>query len=203
MKYATPVAMQHLLVWPHFPGRIILCFFSIVLCCGIVEAQMIKAKTIVVRGVVTGQDNEPLQGATIVVKGTSRATTTQTDGSFQIDVPENSTLTFSSIGYSPQDVRVGASSQPNFSVQLTENKNQLDQVVVVGYGTRRRSDVTGSIVSISEQSIKDIPAANIAQALQGQAAGIDIQKTVGTVSQAPRRRSSSGDHARCEPEMNL
>src|SRR4030095_10891268 len=65
------------------------------------------------------------------------------------------------------------------AIRLIETKNSLDEVIVVGYGTRKKSDVTGAIVSVSEQSIKDIPAANLTQALQGQGAGIDIQKNGG------------------------
>ena len=68
---------------------------------------------------------------------------------------------------------------PDLGIQLIANKNELNEVIVVGYGTRKKSDVTGSIVSISEQSIKEIPAANLTQALQGQGAGIDIQKVGG------------------------
>ncbi|HEX5651780.1 MAG TPA: SusC/RagA family TonB-linked outer membrane protein, partial [Chitinophagaceae bacterium] len=81
-------------------------------------------------------------------------------------------------GYIAQEIKIGSGST-NLSVQLLENLNELEQVIVVGYGTRKKSDVTGAIVSIREQSIKDIPAANLTQALQGQAAGIDIQKNGG------------------------
>jgi hypothetical protein len=69
-------------------------------------------------------------------------------------------------------------NQPNY-IRLIEAKNSLDEVVVVGYGTRKKSDVTGAISSVTEQAIKEIPAANLTQALQGQAAGIDIQKNGG------------------------
>src|SRR4030095_13084899 len=68
-------------------------------------------------------------------------------------------------------------NESNLKIQLLTNKNELDQVVVVGYGTRKKSDVTGAITSISEQSIKEVPASNLASALQGQGAGIDIQRS--------------------------
>ena len=183
MKYFSSFTIQHSLYYSSFlkkANRLL----AYVLCCSIlsfntIQAQTGTAKAISIKGSITNQNNEPLQGATIMVKGSSKATSTQTDGSFQLEAPANSTLVVSSIGYNSQDIKLGSTDQPNFSLRLTENKNQLDQVVVVGYGTRKKSDVTGAIVSISEQSIKDIPAANLAQALQGRGAGIDIQKNGG------------------------
>lgn len=151
------------------------CFLSlcIILCIGTgLDAQ------VNVKGVVTRQNGEPLSGVSIVVKGSDKGTVTQADGSFWIEAPSNSTLLFTYIGYIAQEIKVSG-SQANLNIQLIENKNELDQVVVVGYGTRKKSDVTGAIVSVSEQSIKDIPAANLTQALQGQGAGIDIQKNGG------------------------
>ena len=144
----------------------------------LVPGTLLAQSTVTVKGIITNQGNEPLQGVSIQVRGSNAATTSQVDGSFSIDAPQSSTLEISYVGYLPREVRVGTSSQ-TLNLQLIENKNSLDQVVVVGYGTRKKSDVTGSIVQISEQSIKDIPAANLAQALQGQGAGIDIQKTGG------------------------
>jgi TonB-linked SusC/RagA family outer membrane protein len=132
-----------------------------------------------IKGSVTTQGGEPLSGVSVLLKGTGKGVTTQPDGSFAIDVPANSTLMFSYAGFIGKEVKVGTTASSNFSIQLLENKNELSQVIVVGYGTRRKSDVTGAIVSISEQSIKDIPAANLTQALQGQGAGIDIQKNGG------------------------
>lgn len=131
-----------------------------------------------VKGVISNQAGEVLQGVTVQVRGSSVATTTKADGSFDLEVPLNSTLGISYVGYITRDVKI----EPGLtviSIQLIANKNEMEQVVVVGYGSRKKSDVTGSIVSISEQSIKDIPAANLAQALQGQGAGIDIQKSGG------------------------
>jgi hypothetical protein len=81
------------------------------------------------------------------------------------------------VGYINKELKVGNKALPNLSVQLIPNKNELDQIIVVGYGTRKKSDVTGAITSISEQSIKDVPASNLASALQGQGAGIDIQRS--------------------------
>ncbi|MDB5192512.1 MAG: TonB-dependent receptor plug [Segetibacter sp.] len=133
--------------------------------------------TVPVSGVVTSQSGEPLSGVSIAVKNVTKATVSGQDGSFQLDVPPNSTLLISYVGYVGQEVKIGTTAPSRMSIQLPTNKNELEQVIVVGYGTRRKSDVTGSIVSISEQSIKDVPASNLASAIQGQGAGIDIQRS--------------------------
>jgi len=135
--------------------------------------------SITVKGFVIAQSGEPLNGVSIRLKGSTTGTTTQPDGSFQIAAPSNSILEISYVGYIDREIKLGATNLENYSIQLLENRNQLDQVVVVGYGTRKKSDVTGAIVSISEKAIKDIPSANLTQALQGQGAGIDIQKNGG------------------------
>jgi TonB-linked SusC/RagA family outer membrane protein len=153
--------------------RILPIFFSLAVLVNNAAAQ------VPVKGTVTRQNGEPLAGVSVMVKGSGKGVTTQQDGSFQIEVPPNSTLAISYIGFISKELKVGTTGYSDLPIQLLENKNELDQVIVVGYGTRKKSDVTGAIVSISEQSIKDIPAANLTQALQGQGAGIDIQKSGG------------------------
>ena len=135
-----------------------------------------QEKNVQVKGVIKNSEGEPLPGVSIQLKGTTKGTTTQTDGTFAIDAPANSTLVVTYIGHVQQDIKVGTTDLSSINLQMTPDRNAMDQIVVVGYGTRKKSDVTGSIVSINEQSIKDIPAANLAQAIQGQGAGIDIQK---------------------------
>ncbi len=156
---------------------LLLLLFSLLLFFNSSFAQ--TGKPVSVKGFVTNQNGEPLQGVTIQSKAADKASVTQADGSFQVDVPANSTISFSYVGFINKEVKIGTTDELNLSVQLLVNKNEMEQVIVVGYGTRKKSDVTGAIVSISEQSIKDIPAANLSQALQGQGAGIDIQKNGG------------------------
>jgi TonB-linked SusC/RagA family outer membrane protein len=148
-------------------------FFMFLLFSNIASAQL------PVKGFVTRQNGEPLAGVSVVIKGSTKGTATLPDGSYQLDVPANSIVLISYIGFLSQEIKIGSIGNLNLSVQLLENKNEMEQVIVVGYGTRKKSDVTGAIVSISEQAIKDIPAANLTQALQGQGAGIDIQKNGG------------------------
>ena len=174
------IALHGMRMIPHAyyaKGRLclLLLFFSIILFNDDVNAQT----EITVKGLVTLQNGEPLNGASVIVKGGTKGTSTLADGTFQLAVPQNSTLVVSYSGYVNQEIKVSNATSGNIVVQLVQNKNSLDEVIVVGYGTRKKSDVTGAIVSISEQSIKEIPAANLAQTLQGQGAGIDVQKNGG------------------------
>ena len=154
---------------------LLLLFVSITLFMNNMQAQ----STVVVKGIITHQNGDPVAGASVVVKSTGKGTATLVDGSFQIEAPANSTLVITHTGFVGQEIKLTNASQPALAIRLIETRNSLDEVVVVGYGTRKKSDVTGAIVSVSEQAIKDIPAANLTQALQGQAAGIDIQKNGG------------------------
>lgn len=138
-----------------------------------------QSPSITIHGTITTAGGEPLAGASIVIKGTSRGTTTGTGGTFELTAPINSTLVISHTGYLAKEIKIRSSDNHVLTVNLEENKNDLDQVIVVGYGTRRRSEVTGAIASVSEKAIQDVPSANLSQALQGQAAGIDIQKSNG------------------------
>ncbi len=136
-------------------------------------------KTVTVKGAVKSETGEPLSGVSVVIKGTSNGVTTKEDGVFQINAPVNSTLTITMVGYVNKEIKVGKADQLDLGISLSSDKLEMDKVIVVGYGTRRKSDVTGSIVSISEQSIKDVPSSNLASAIQGQGAGIDVQRSGG------------------------
>lgn len=140
--------------------------------------ENVNQAAITVSGTVTSQNGAPLEGVSIAVIGGKQVTVSTAKGNFQISVPENSTLRFSYVGYITKEVKVG-NANTKLSIQLLTNKNELNQIVVVGYGTRKKADVTGAITSISEQAIKDVPASNLASALQGQGAGIDIRKNGG------------------------
>jgi TonB-linked SusC/RagA family outer membrane protein len=156
-------------------SHLLLLFISMIFFTNSGQAQ----SNVIVKGIITHQNGDPVIGASVVVKSTGNGTATLADGSFQIEAPANSTLVITHTGFVGQELKLTGADHSNISVRLIETKNSLDEVVVVGYGTRKKSDVTGAIVSVSEQAIKDIPAANLTQALQGQAAGIDIQKNGG------------------------
>ncbi|MEO6916533.1 MAG: TonB-dependent receptor [Chitinophagaceae bacterium] len=127
-------------------------------------------------GKVTDSDLKPLAGASVSVKGTKTGVTTLDDGSFSITVAVASkVLVISSVGFETQEVSI--SNQTNVSVVLVPKASSLNDVVVVGYGTQRKTDVTGSIVSVSEKALREVPVANLAQALTGRAAGVDVSRS--------------------------
>lgn len=123
--------------------------------------------SISISGTVTDEYNQPLPGVNVVEKGTTNGTTTDTDGRFNLDVQdEQSVLVFSFIGYLLQELPVG-SNRSEFSIQLQPDVKALDEVVVVGYGTQKRVNVTGSISSVDMKQLEDAPLTNGTQALQG------------------------------------
>ncbi|WP_128544825.1 SusC/RagA family TonB-linked outer membrane protein [Larkinella soli] len=125
-----------------------------------------------VRGRVTS-GTEPLPGVNVILKGTQQGTTTDADGRYSLNVPEgNATLTFSYIGYLTQDVRIG--SRSTIDVSLQSDDRSLNEVVVVGYGTQRKIETTGSIASVKAADLLQTPVANVAQGLQARVAGVQI-----------------------------
>jgi TonB-linked SusC/RagA family outer membrane protein len=127
-----------------------------------------------ITGKITSSDGEALPGVTIKIKGTARGTITGGDGSFKLDVPDaNTVLVISSTGFETQEVTVGSRSVIN--VVLANDIKSLEEVVVVGYGERKKSDVTGAMVSVGSAELNQRPVANALQGMQGRAAGVDIQ----------------------------
>ncbi len=135
------------------------------------EWQQPAEKT--VRGKVTDENGVGLPGVTIRVKDTSLGTVTDLDGGFSISVPDNeATLIFSFIGYVQQEVAVG--NRSTVDISLVPDLKSLEEVVVVGYGTQKKSDVTGALVHVSEEEIRSRPITNAIEAMQGKAAGVDV-----------------------------
>jgi TonB-linked SusC/RagA family outer membrane protein len=146
------------------------------------EVSLKKAEVaippITVTGTVTDSKGQPLPGVSVRVKGTTTGIVTNVDGKYSINVPDgNSTLTFSFIGFTTQEVV--ANNRTQINITLLDQPSALNEVVVVGYGSQKKSDVTGSIASVNEAAIKSVPASNLLSALQGQATGLDIQKSGG------------------------
>jgi TonB-linked SusC/RagA family outer membrane protein len=133
---------------------------------------------IVVSGHVLQKNGDGLPGVTVLVKGTTSGTTTDANGGFSLTAPAGSTLVFSSVGFTAQEVRVeGATS--TLSITMTDNPQALNEVVVVGYGTQKRADLTGSVASVSGADIKQLPVTNVQEALQGRMAGVEVVKSSG------------------------
>jgi len=147
----------------------------------VLAANLVK-QDIKVTGKVTGDAGDPLANVSISVKGTTRGTTTDNTGTFTLLVPEDGTLIISNIGYITQEVAV--SSQSVINIKLARSNIQLDQVVVVGYGTQRKLDVTGSVAQIKGADIAKQASVNPISGLQGKVAGVQITNT-GTPGSSP------------------
>ena len=137
-------------------------------------AQCAYAQNRIITGVVTDNKQEPLIGVNVMVKGNeATGTITDIDGSYRLSVPSDKTvLVFSYIGYIPYEVTVGKNSKIN--VILKEDTQALDEVVVIGYGTVKRRDLTGAIASVKGEQVAANPVSNVAQALQGRLPGVNV-----------------------------
>ena len=139
----------------------------------------VSAQTITVKGNVKDTTGEPIIGASVVEKGnTTNGTITDLDGNYSIKVPSKATLTISYIGMKTQDIAVKGQSQIN--VTLSDDTQALDEVVVIGYGTVAKKDLTGSVSSVSAKQIAAIPVSSASEALQGKMAGVSITTTEGS-----------------------
>ena len=153
--------------------KFIATFFLLI--CG----SVMFAQTRTVKGKVVDKANEPLIGVAVNIKNTSQGSITDFEGNYSIQVnTENAVLVFSYIGYDKQEIKVGARNV--IDVVMHEASIALDQVVVVGYGTSKRGDVTGSISSIDAAEIKKVPVVNVGQALQGRMSGVQVTNNDGT-----------------------
>ncbi|HEY4154981.1 MAG TPA: TonB-dependent receptor plug domain-containing protein, partial [Puia sp.] len=127
--------------------------------------------TIHVTGNIKNESGQPVSGASVLVKGLRTGVTSQENGHFEIDAPTKGTLVVSYVGMVTQELNVGASP---ITVTLVSLETGLNQVVVVGYGSQKKSDITGSVVNVSSRTLQETPTANIISELKGRAAGVDI-----------------------------
>lgn len=125
-----------------------------------------------VQGTILDENGEPLIGVTVLIKGTTSGTVTDFDGKFSLSVDANAVLEVSYIGYKSQEVTVG--NQKKLVIKMTPDNEVLDEVVVIGYQTVSRKDLTGSVASVKGEDIAAIPVANVAQALQGKLPGVNV-----------------------------
>lgn len=153
-----------------------------------------------ITGIVKDVSGEPIIGANVIVKGTTGGTITDMDGNFMLAVPEKAVLTVSFIGYKSQDVTLKA-NEMKITVTLKEDTEILDEVVVVGYGTMKKSDLSGASVSMTEDKLKGSIITNLDQSLQGRAAGVTAVSTSGAPgsSSAIRVRGQATINANAEP----
>jgi TonB-linked SusC/RagA family outer membrane protein len=128
-------------------------------------------------GKVKGSDGSPVIGASVSVVGTSRGASTDGEGNFKINVSRNETLRITSVGYNSADVVY--TGQKSIDVTLTVDNKTLNEIVVVGYGSQNKKEITGAVQTISYKDLKDLPVTQIGQKLQGQLAGVQINQTTG------------------------
>ncbi|MDR0748761.1 MAG: TonB-dependent receptor [Tannerellaceae bacterium] len=147
-----------------------------ILACLLLVSSAVTAQKAVVTGAVKDYSGEVLPGVSIRIAGTTQGTISGSDGTYSINVPdEKATLEFSYIGYVTQQITVDGRAVIN--VTLQDDSMLLDEVVVVGYGTQKRSDITGSVTSVPKERLSNLPVANFAQAIQGVAAGINVTQS--------------------------
>ena len=139
---------------------------------GMLLPMCMFAQQITVQGVVKDQTGETVLGASVMEKGTTNGTITGIDGDFSLNMSPNGTLVVSFVGYKTQEVQV--KGQKQLQVVLSEDAEMLDEVVVIGYGTMKKSDLTGAVSSIGNKDIKDSPVSNLGQAIQGKISGVQI-----------------------------
>ncbi len=132
-----------------------------------------------ISGKVTDEENEPLPGVNVLVKNTTIGTVTNVDGNYRLSVPDDAqTLVFSSVGYTSEEIAIG--NQSVINVSMLPDIQSLSEVVVVGYGTQKKSDLTGSISSVLPQDITRLSERRLETALQGRAAGVQVTRTEGS-----------------------
>ena len=155
-----------------------------------------------ITGVVKDTDGEPMVGVTVMVKGAGTGTITDIDGNYSISVPNSkSVLTFSFVGYTTKEVTVG--SQKSINVTLAEDSKMIDEVVVIGFQSQKKGNLTASVASIGAEALENRPVSNIGQALQGMVPGLNVSIAGGDPNKVPslnirgattfRQRGTSND----------
>ncbi|MFV5689320.1 SusC/RagA family TonB-linked outer membrane protein [Flavobacterium sp. ZT3R25] len=145
-----------------------------ILMCLLVFSAVIygQSEKVKISGKIVDENNQPLPGASILIKGTNNGAATDFEGTYAIQANTGATLIFTFIGYDQKEIAVG--NQTTIDVKLTPTNNTLNEVVVVGYGTQKKSDVTGSVTSLSKERLSQLPVTNVLQSVQGAVAGVNV-----------------------------
>lgn len=162
----------------HLRLCVIGCMLSLWVSTAYYAAAQSTARSLLSGKITASDDGGPLVGATITEKGTTNGTTSDASGNFKLNIPTNAVIVVSFIGYTLQEIPVANRSEINIILQ--PNQQQLQDVVVVGYGTQRKKDLTGSIVNLSNKDLVPVPSAtSVDQMMQGKVAGVQITQTSG------------------------
>lgn len=146
-------------------------FKTLSLCAALLIGAVAYAQNVRITGtVVDAESGEPVIGAAVIVPGTTNGASTDLDGNFSLSVPSGATLEVSCIGYTTLSVKAA----PVMNVRLQQDTRFLDEVVVTGYMTEKKSDLTGSVAVVKMKEVADIPTGNVMTALQGRVAGMNV-----------------------------
>ena len=162
------------------PATLLLRMSVLILCLAFVDINQLHAQSIQIKGVVTdASTKEPLPGVNIIIEGTTVGVITDVDGKYQITVnSKDAVLMFSYVGYNTEKIPIAGKTE--IDVALVQDITSLDEVVVIGYGSVKKKDLTGSVSSINGDKLKDIPITSAAEALTGKLAGVQITTTEGS-----------------------
>jgi TonB-dependent starch-binding outer membrane protein SusC len=145
-----------------------------------------------VSGTATDESGEPLPGVTVLIKGTTQGTVTNSDGNYSLpNIPEDATLQFSFVGMLTQEIEVG--NQTTINVQMEADAIGIEEVVAIGYGTMRKSDLTGSVAQVKTEDLEAVPAYNMEQALKGRSAGVVVRQNSGAPGSRTEIRIRGGN----------
>ncbi|MBN8859865.1 MAG: TonB-dependent receptor [Sphingobacteriales bacterium] len=163
------------------------------------EGQDQAIPPVEINGKVLSETGDPLSGVSIAIKGTAKGTVTGNDGSFTIEASEGDVLVVSFVGYIPQEIKVAQNK--TLSIKLKQAANEMDQVVVVGYGTQKKRDLTGSLSQVKGDEINAFPTTNVFQALSGRSSGVQVMQSTGSpgASVSIRIRGSNSIRGSNEP----
>ncbi|MDB5010145.1 MAG: TonB-dependent receptor [Mucilaginibacter sp.] len=150
-----------------------------------IEKQVLNIQNINIKGKVTDDKGETLPGVGIHIEGTNQGATTNSKGEYQLSVPEGGTLVFTYVGFTTQKIVVGNKTTIDVIMQPDQVGKQLNAVVVVGYGTQKRSDITGSVTSVPKERLSDLPVTNVMQAIEGTTAGLNVAENSSAPGSTP------------------
>jgi TonB-linked SusC/RagA family outer membrane protein len=143
----------------------------------LIAQSVLFAQNVTVKGIVKSSDGTTMPGVSVVVKGTTIGTVTSIDGKYAVSAPADGTLVFSFVGYETAEVAIGGKTQ--IEVTIKESSTTLSEVVVMGYGTQKKKDVTGAVATVSSKEFQSRPTSNVGDALEGKIAGVVISKPSG------------------------
>ncbi|MEX6689274.1 TonB-dependent receptor [Danxiaibacter flavus] len=150
--------------------RIFYLFFLSAFCIFFIPKAYAQSRS--VRGVVTDENGKPMSGVSVGIKNTTKGTVTGNDGSYSITANSGNILTFTYVGYTVNEIKVGSGEQ--YDISLRPETQSLEQVIVIGYGTQKKSSLTGSVASVTGKTINELPVASVQGALQGRVAGVTV-----------------------------